>query len=121
VVNHEGLEGHAAEFLQIGIDSIPPPPLDYKMRENRPQEKERAARMAVFSIIDVQPRAQAALANSPFHELRDLNVKEQGTALEISGVVSSFYHKQLAQEVVRCVCRDIEIVNAIRVEDGFGI
>ncbi len=77
--------------------------------------------MTVFSISDVQPRAQAALAQSPFHELRELKVEEQGPALEISGVVSSFYHKQLAQEVVRSVCRDVEIVNAIRVEDVVGI
>jgi hypothetical protein len=77
--------------------------------------------MTVFSIGDVQPRAQAALAHSPFYELRGLKVVELGPALEISGVVSSFYHKQVAQEVVRSVCRDIDIINAIRVEEGFCV
>jgi hypothetical protein len=66
---------------------------------------------------DVQPRAQTALANSPIHELRDLRVEQANGALLIRGVVSSFYHKQLAQEVVRAVCREIEIelVNTVRV------
>jgi hypothetical protein len=72
--------------------------------------------MTVTVIDDVQPRAQAALTNSPFYELRELQVEPQGDALQISGCVSSFYHKQLAQEVVRSVCKGIEVVNAIRVE-----
>ncbi len=64
---------------------------------------------------DVQPRAQAALSNSPFYELRELQVARRDGSLMISGVVSSFYHKQLAQEVVRSVCNDLEIINTIRV------
>lgn len=74
--------------------------------------------MAILSVNDVQGRAQAALTNSPFYELRELQVDPQGPALMISGTVSSFYHKQLAQEVVRSVCREVEVVNAIRVEEG---
>ncbi len=60
-----------------------------------------------------------ALANSPIFELRELCVEFDRTrdSLLISGVVSSFYHKQLAQEVVRAVCRNVEyeLINAIRV------
>jgi len=58
-----------------------------------------------------------ALASSPICELRELCVEQHNGSLLISGVVSSFYHKQLAQEVVRAVCRDLEIelVNSIRV------
>lgn len=63
----------------------------------------------------VQSRAQSALAESPFHELRQLRVDQQHGALALSGCVSSFYHKQLAQEVVRSVCRDVELVNDVRV------
>lgn len=63
----------------------------------------------------VQPRAQAALTNSPFYELRDLLVEQKQDALRISGCVSSFYHKQLAQEVVRSVCSDARLINSIRV------
>lgn len=72
--------------------------------------------MAVISFEDVQPRAQAALANSPFYELRELQVEWRDETLCLSGCVSSFYHKQLAQEVVRSVCKEIEVVNSIEVE-----
>ena len=74
--------------------------------------------MAVIGIHDVRPRAQAALTNSPFYELRELQVQPQGGALQISGCVSSFYHKQLAQEVVRSVCQGVEVLNSIRVESA---
>ena len=65
----------------------------------------------------LQPRAQTALHNSPVCELRDLDVARRDGALVISGIVSSFYHKQLAQEVVWAVCKEyeVELVNLIRV------
>jgi len=75
-------------------------------------------RMADVSLLDtIQPRAQTALRNSPVCELRELRVERHDGALVISGTVSSYYHKQLAQEVVRAVCKDceVELVNAIRV------
>jgi hypothetical protein len=72
--------------------------------------------MAVISLEEVQPRAQAALANSPFYELRELQVQWRDDALVLSGNVTSFYHKQLAQEVVRSVSKEIEVVNSIHVE-----
>lgn len=76
--------------------------------------------MSQVSIGDVRPRAQTALANSPIFELRDLHVGQERSSLLISGSVSSFYHKQLAQEVVRAVCKEcnefeIEVINSIRV------
>ena len=63
--------------------------------------------MTAIAVEELQPRAQAALLNSPFYELRGLQVECCGEALRLSGSVSSFYHKQIAQEVVRSVCRDI--------------
>jgi hypothetical protein len=72
--------------------------------------------MVVSVIGEVQPRAQAALCNSPFYELRDLHVEQRDEELQISGRVSSFYHKQLAQEVVRSVCTGVKVVNSICVE-----
>lgn len=73
--------------------------------------------MAEVSVSHVQPRAQSALATSPIYELRDLSVQQFNGRLLISGTVSSFYHKQLAQEVVRTVCEsiEIEVVNSIHV------
>lgn len=71
--------------------------------------------MATTVVDEVRPRAQAALCNSPFHELRALQVEPRNDALLISGCVSSFYHKQLAQEVVRSVGTGIQVVNTIHV------
>lgn len=75
--------------------------------------------MTTVSEPNIQSRVQMALANSPISELRELQVELDGTqdSLLLSGIVSSFYHKQLAQEVVRAVCKnlDYELVNAIRV------
>ena len=72
--------------------------------------------MSTASTNELRPRAQSALAASPIYELRDLQVELRDGALVLSGSVSSFYHKQLAQEVVRSVCREIELVNSILVE-----
>jgi len=72
--------------------------------------------MSDISIDDAKPRAQTALANSPIYELRDLAVERRDDMLLLSGRVSSFYYKQLAQEAVRSVCKGIEVVNSIRVE-----
>jgi hypothetical protein len=72
--------------------------------------------MQAITIEELQPRAQAALVNSPFYELRGLQVEWRDDALLLSGCVSSFYHKQLAQEVVRSVCSDTNVVNSICVE-----
>lgn len=72
-------------------------------------------------MSDIQPRAQAALAGSPFYELRELTVEHQGGALMISGTVSSFYYKQIAQEVVRSVCANVQLINSteVRPEDSY--
>ena len=66
-------------------------------------------------VEDVQPRAQSALRVSPIYALRELRVEQTGDALLISGLVASFYHKQLAQEVVRAVAEGIEVINSIHV------
>lgn len=72
--------------------------------------------MSAILTNDLQSRAQSALANSPFFELHELQVEQHEGTLFISGNVSSFYHKQLAQEVVRTVCKGIEVFNSIQVK-----
>ena len=69
------------------------------------------------SANDVRSAARSALINSPICELRDLNVEQSDEVVVIGGVVSTFYHKQLAQEAVRAVCEgfDVEVTNSIRV------
>jgi hypothetical protein len=64
---------------------------------------------------DVESRAQAALRTSPIYPLRDLEVVLAGRKLVISGRVKTFYQKQLAQEVVRNVGANLQVVNEVRV------
>ena len=52
---------------------------------------------------------------SRIYDLRRLNVDQDGEAVVLRGRVSSFYHKQLAQELVRNATEGAEVVNAIRV------
>ncbi len=72
--------------------------------------------MSTFSLEDTaEERAQEALLISPIYDLRDLRVETVGGVLWIQGAVSSYYHKQLAQEVVRAVAEGCEVVNAVDV------
>lgn len=73
--------------------------------------------MADTPTNEFKPRAQSALARSPIAELQQVQVEELNGRLLISGTVSSFYHKQLAQEVIRTVLRDadVHLVNEIEV------
>lgn len=71
--------------------------------------------MSLVTAKDVQVRAQQALAASPIYALRDLEVTQDGETILIRGLVSSFYHKQLAQEVIRHAVEGVEVVNSIRV------
>jgi hypothetical protein len=71
--------------------------------------------MPVLTAKDVQARAQQALADSPVYALRELSVEQEGDTLQIRGMVSSFYHKQLAQEVIRHAVEGVELINSITV------
>lgn len=71
--------------------------------------------MSDVSVVDVFDRAQKALTSSPISALRGLQVDRVGDALVISGCVSTFYHKQLAQEAVRAVAQGVDVVNSIEV------
>ena len=66
---------------------------------------------------DAVQRARAALLASPVFALQELDVDIRGERLTISGKVNCFYHKQLAQEVVRNVAEGIRLTNAVSVED----
>jgi hypothetical protein len=71
--------------------------------------------MSYETTIEVE-RARAALADCPIYALRELTVEPLEDAIQISGSVSSFYHKQLAQEFVRAVADTAEVVNSVRVQ-----
>jgi hypothetical protein len=64
--------------------------------------------------------AQSALSESPLYDLRELKVEAEGESrLAIRGMVSSFYHKQLAQEALLTLARsrDVQVVNYVEVID----
>ncbi len=59
--------------------------------------------------------ARMALLQSNIYVLRKLHVERDGESLILRGRVDSYYHKQLAQELVRTVVERIEVVNALHV------
>lgn len=75
------------------------------------------------SAPDTAIRLGRALAESPVYELRNLKAAIENRKIVLSGTVSSFYHKQLAQEAVRAIAgpRDYEIVNRIAVRGAGSI
>jgi len=85
---------------------------------NRLSQEGVVQRMSHPPVHDVAPHVQTVLCSSPISELRDLRIEQKDGLLLILGAVSSFYHKQLAQEAVRAICqecqrRDLEVVNRI--------
>ena len=64
---------------------------------------------------DVASAATEVLASSSVSELRRLRVDGEANELHLSGIVRSFYHKQLAQETVRNVAGDMRVVNRVDV------
>ncbi len=72
--------------------------------------------MSELAVQECERRAQSALASSPIHALRDLHVEQHDDHLLICGRVSSFYHKQLAQEAIRAVAPDVKLINSIDVD-----
>jgi hypothetical protein len=68
------------------------------------------------SLEQMRRRAVAALAGNPVTELRNLQIEKLDDGLLIQGTVTSYYHKQLAQEAVRLICDGVRVVNLIRVD-----
>lgn len=71
--------------------------------------------MPVLTAKDVLAKAQQALAESAVYALREVVIHSDGDTLVLVGQVSSFYHKQLAQELVRQHAEGVEVVNTIHV------
>jgi len=62
------------------------------------------------------PDLQALLRRSDVAEIRAVELDYTGNLVVLRGVVSSFYFKQLAQELVRTGATGLEIENQICVE-----
>jgi hypothetical protein len=63
----------------------------------------------------VQGGADLALRQSPIPALRKLQVEESDQEVVISGSVSSYYLKQLAQETVMPILGQRELFNRVKV------
>ncbi len=72
--------------------------------------------MAYTLLTDVASLAKAVLANSRIFDLRTLDVDQDSDCVVLRGSVDSFYHKQLAQELIKNSLDGIEVVNEIRVD-----
>lgn len=64
---------------------------------------------------EIARRVSETLAKSSVRELRQIHVDERDEALELTGTVRSFYHKQLAQETVRSVAEGRPLINRLEV------
>lgn len=69
-----------------------------------------------FLNSDIEIRAQLALSTSPIFQLRDLRAEREDDVLVLKGRVSSFYFKQVAQELVRSAVPKISVINQIQVD-----
>ena len=59
--------------------------------------------------------AESALQTSPVFALRSLGVEQVDDNLLLSGTVTTFYYKQLAQEVIRSVANGMGVINSVKV------
>jgi hypothetical protein len=80
-------------------------------------EKYGVGRMSL-AVDEIVGRAQAILQRSQIRALRRLTATDDGDAIGLYGRVDTFYHKQLAQELVRNEVEDVPIVNHVRVAGG---
>jgi hypothetical protein len=71
---------------------------------------------SVFEEVDSCARAKTALSQSPIYVLREIRVDQDGDTLLLQGRVDSFYHKQMAQEVVRMVADGMRVANELVVD-----
>lgn len=76
---------------------------------DRPRPESRPAAPTLAS------RARAVLQGSKIYTLRKLHVEDADGAIILRGRVESFYHKQLAQELIRTAIDGVEVLNALQV------
>ena len=52
-------------------------------------------------LLELPPRAALLMRENPVNDLRRLDVTETDLEIVISGIVTSYYLKQMAQEAIR--------------------
>jgi hypothetical protein len=72
--------------------------------------------MATATLLAPARSAAQALRESPLPVLRTLGVTETGDEITLSGVVNSYYYKQLAQEAVIPILGGRRLLNRVVVK-----
>jgi hypothetical protein len=72
--------------------------------------------MAHLLLRDLASQAKAVLGRSRIFDLRCLDVEQESDCVVLRGSVDSFYHKQLAQELVKMNVEGVEVINEIDVD-----
>jgi len=72
--------------------------------------------MAHTLLSDLASQARAVLGRSRIFDLRSLEVEQDDACVVLRGSVDSFYHKQLAQELLRTAIDGVEVINEIDVD-----
>jgi len=72
--------------------------------------------MAQAICIDVAALARTVLGRSKIFDIRALDVDQEADSVVLRGNVDSFYHKQLAQEMIKTSLEGVEVINEIRVD-----
>jgi len=74
---------------------------------------EAAALVPRPALLD---QVQGALSRSPYVSTRELRVEAREGVVRLEGAVRSFFHKQMAQELIRRVDGVERIENCLHVE-----
>jgi osmotically-inducible protein OsmY len=72
--------------------------------------------MSDVQMSGLYAQAKTALETSDVISMRRLRVEQVGESLVLTGRVPTFYQKQMAQEIVRTVAAECELVNSIDVD-----
>ena len=72
--------------------------------------------MAQLFCTEVVSLVKAVLGRSRIFDIRALDVDQEADCVVLRGSVDSFYHKQLAQELIKTSLEGVEVVNEIRVD-----
>lgn len=63
-------------------------------------------------------KARQAIRTCPVFAIRQTQVEESKDGLVLSGRVDTWYQKQMAQEIVAAVCKEVQVFNELRVESS---
>lgn len=82
-----------------------------------PSEQSAILKPATMPAEELEMIFRDALAKTGAAELRAIRVRVEGSKILLSGRVSTYYLKQLAQEAMRRLTGAMQICNSISVDD----